>query len=61
MSVPGSPKIRIDMNMAGLPPGRIITSSGDTVTPNRFVEIGSHRLAQRQDAVRRRVAVMSVA
>ena len=26
------PNIRIDMNMVGLPPGRIITSSGDTST-----------------------------
>ena len=33
ISTPGSPNIRMDMNMVGLPPGMIITSSGDTVTP----------------------------
>ena len=33
MSTPGSPNIRIDMNMVGLPPGMIITQSGDTSTP----------------------------
>src|SRR5882724_5670285 len=36
MSAPGSPNIRIDMNMVGLPPGRIITSSGDTSTLKRL-------------------------
>jgi hypothetical protein len=30
--VPGSPNIRIDMNMVGLPPGMIITESGETST-----------------------------
>ena len=34
MSAPGSPNIKIDMNMVGLPPGKIITASGDTVTLN---------------------------
>jgi hypothetical protein len=33
ISTPGSPNIKMDMYMVGLPPGMIITSSGDTVTP----------------------------
>ena len=49
------------MNMVGLPPGMIITSSGDTVDLEALVQVGGDRLAQRQDAVRRRVAVMAVA
>ena len=49
------------MNMVGLPPGRIITWSGETSTPKRLREIGRHRLAQRQDAGRRRIAVVAVA
>ena len=49
------------MNMVGLPPGMIITSSGDTLDLEALVQVGGHRLAQRQDAVRRRVAVMAVA
>ena len=36
MSAPGSPNIRIDMNMVGLPPGMIITSSGETFAPSRL-------------------------
>ena len=32
ISTPGSPNIRIDMNMVGLPPGMIITLSGETST-----------------------------
>ncbi len=49
------------MNMVGLPPGMIITSSGDTLTLNRLMQVGGDRLAQRRDADRRRVAVMAVA
>ena len=49
------------MNMVGLPPGMIITSSGETSTLEALVQVGRHRLAQRRDAVRRRVAVMAVA
>jgi hypothetical protein len=33
ISTPGSPNIRIAMNMVTLPPGMIITSSGETETP----------------------------
>ena len=36
MSAPGSPNIMIDMNMVGLPPGKIITESGETLTLNRL-------------------------
>ena len=36
ISAPGSPNIRIDMNMVGLPPGMIITSSGETFAPKRL-------------------------
>jgi hypothetical protein len=35
MSTPGSPNIRIDMNIVTLPPGTTMTSSGDTVTAKR--------------------------
>ena len=49
------------MNMVGLPPGMIITSSGDTVDLEALVQVGGDRLAQRQDAGRRRVAVVAVA
>ena len=35
MIMPGSPNIRIDMNIVGLPPGMIMTSSGETVTLKR--------------------------
>ena len=49
------------MNMVGLPPGMIITSSGDTFDLEALVQVGGDRLAQRRDAVRRRVAVMAVA
>ena len=49
------------MNMVGLPPGMIITSSGDTSTLKRLCEVGRDRLAQRRNAVRRRVAVVAVA
>ena len=49
------------MNMVGLPPGMIITLSGETSTLKRLCEIGSHRLAQRRDAVRGRIAVVAVA
>ena len=61
MSTPGSPNIRIDMNMVGLPPGMIITSSGDTCDLEALVQVGGDRFAQRQNAVRRRVAMMAVA
>jgi hypothetical protein len=46
--------------MVGLPPGRIITFSGETSTPARQ-RAARDRLAQRQDAGGRRVAVMAVA
>ena len=36
ISAPTSPNIRIDMYIVGLPPGMIITSSGDTVTSKRL-------------------------
>ena len=49
------------MNMVGLPPGKIMTSSGETPTSKRLCEIGGDRLAQRQDADRRRIAMMAVA
>ena len=45
MSAPGSPNIMIDMNMVGLPPGRIITSSGDTLDLETLVQIGGYRFA----------------
>ena len=49
------------MNMVGLPPGKIITASGETLDLEALVQVGGDRLAQRQDADRRRVAVMAVA
>ncbi len=36
ISTPGSPNIRIDINMVGLPPGMIITELGDTSTLKRL-------------------------
>ena len=36
ISMPGSPNIRIDMNMVGLPPGMTITLSGETSTLKRL-------------------------
>ena len=48
------------MYMVGLPPGMIITSSGETLTLKRLPKIGRDRFAQRQDADRGRVAVMAV-
>ena len=47
--------------MVGLPPGMIITASGATLDLEALVQVGGDRLAQRQDADRRRVAVMAVA
>ena len=49
------------MNMVGLPPGMIITSSGDTLDLEALVQVRRHRLAQRRDADRRRIAVVAVA
>ena len=49
------------MNMVGLPPGMIITSSGETLDLKALVQVGGDRFAQRQDADRRRIAVMAVA
>ena len=49
------------MNMVGLPPGMIITSSGETVDAEALVQIGGDRLAQRQDADGGRIAMMAVA
>ena len=33
ISTPGWPNMRMDMNMVGLPPGMIITLSGETSAP----------------------------
>ena len=49
------------MNMVGLPPGMIITSSGDTLDLEALVQVGGDRLAQRRNAGRRRIAVVPVA
>ena len=49
------------MNMVGLPPGMIITLVGRDLDLEALVQIGGDRLAQRRDAVGRRVAVMAVA
>ncbi len=49
----------IAKNIVTLPPGTQTTLSGSTVTPR--VRVGGDRLAQRQDARRRSVAVMAVA
>ena len=49
------------MNMVGLPPGMIITLVGRHLDLEALVQVGGDRLAQRRDAVRRRVAVMAVA
>ena len=49
------------MNMVGLPPGMIITSSGDTLDLEALVQVGGDSLAQRRDADRRRIAVVAVA
>ena len=48
------------MNMVGLPPGMIITCRARPDL-EALVQVGGHRLAQRRDAGRRRVAVMAVA
>ncbi len=48
------------MNMVGLPPGMIITRVRRDVDAEALVQIGGDRLAQRQDAGRRRIAVMAV-
>ena len=47
--------------MVGLPPGKIITEFRRDADREALVQIGGDRLAQRQDADRRRVAVMTVA
>ena len=49
------------MNMVTLPPGTIITLSGETSTEKRRCRSAGDRLAQGQDAGRRRIAVMAVA
>ena len=51
----------IAKNMVTLPPGTITIRSGWTSTPRCLRHVGGHGLAQRQDAVGRRVAVMAVA
>ena len=61
ISAPGAPNIRMEKNMVGLPPGQMTMVSGCTSTPWRRLQVARDRLAQRQDALRRRVAVMAVA
>ena len=61
MSAPGSPNIRMAANIVTLPPGTTTTLSGETFTASRPMQVGRHRLAQRQDAGRGRVAMMTVA
>ena len=61
ISAPGSPNIRIAKNMVTLPPGTMTIRSGIDLDAVAAGHVGRHRLAQRQDAVRRRVAVMAVA
>src|ERR1041385_7547378 len=61
MSAPGSPNIRIDMNMVGLPPGMIMTLSGDTSTLKRLCRAAATASRSRGVPVGRRVAVMTVA
>ena len=61
ISAPGWPNIRMEKNIVGLPPGQMTIVSGCTSTPCRRFRSAGDRLAQRQDALRRRVAVMAVA
>ena len=61
ISAPGWPNIRIEKNMVGLPPGMMTMSSGLDLDAVAAVQVLRHRLAQRQDALRRRVAVVAVA
>ena len=49
------------MYMVGLPPGMIITRSGGDLDLEALVQVGRDRFAQRQDADRRRIAVLAVA
>ena len=60
ISAPGSPNIRMAKNIVTLPPGTTSTCVGRDLDAVAAVQIGRHRLAQRQDAVGRRVAVMAV-
>jgi RimJ/RimL family protein N-acetyltransferase len=61
MSAPGSPNIRIAANMVTLPPGTISTRLRRHLDAEAAMDVGGDRLAQRQDAGRRRVAVVAVA
>src|SRR3974377_1002271 len=54
ISTPGSPNIRIDINMVGLPPGMIITASGSTSTLNRLCRLAGPAPAQGAGAGARR-------
>ena len=49
------------MNIVGLPPGMIITAVGRDLDAEPLVQVGGDRLAQRRNAVCRRVAVMALA
>ena len=49
------------MNIVTLPPGTIEDVVGRDLDAEAPVEVGGDRLAQRQDAGRRRIAVMAVA
>ena len=61
ISAPGLAEHQVAKNIVTLPPGTITTWSGSTSTPVPPLQVGRHRLAQRQDAVGRRIAVMPVA
>ena len=61
ISAPGWPNIRMAKNIVGLPPGMMTMLSGLDLDAVALVQILRDRLAQRQDALRRRVAVMAVA
>ena len=61
ISAPGAPNIRMEKNMVGLPPGMMTIVVGIDLDVVAAVQVVGHRLAQRQDALRRRVAVMAVA
>ena len=61
ISAPGSPNMTMAKTIVTLPPGTTTIRSGWTSTPRRGSMSGGHGLAQGQDAVGRRVAVVAVA
>ena len=61
ISAPGSPNIKIDMNIVGLPPGMIITLSGDTSTLKRLARSAATASRNGRNAVGGRIAMMTVA